>query len=201
LYKTNQRDGVAGYVRHVYNPKSFYQCAGNFFIGVGPILFGSAVLIFMLYLLVPETCAAMGRAVGRFAGSPVSHGVSAPLEAIGVLGEMFMAFFSLHNFADFRWWLCLVAGCSIALHLNLSRSDIDGALPGAGLFAALVVVVNALVAVFGWTADFHHGFLSACLYVIGALLFSLLFSLSLAGVVFVAVSLAGWLKKAGARRG
>ena len=43
-----------GYVNHSYNPKSFYQRIGNFFIGTGPIWFGIAVLCFVSWLLLPN---------------------------------------------------------------------------------------------------------------------------------------------------
>ena len=41
------RDGTLGYVEHAYNRRSLYQSVGNFFIGTGPIWFGSA----LVYLL------------------------------------------------------------------------------------------------------------------------------------------------------
>ena len=49
-----EADGTLGYVNHSYNPKSFYQRIGNFFIGTGPIWFGIAVLCFVSWLFLPN---------------------------------------------------------------------------------------------------------------------------------------------------
>ncbi len=49
-----EEDGTLGYVNHSYNPKSFYQRCGNFFIGTGPIWFGVAVLCLISWLLLPD---------------------------------------------------------------------------------------------------------------------------------------------------
>ena len=49
-----EEDGTLGYVNHAYNPKSFYQRIGNFFIGIGPIWFGVTVLWFISLMLLPN---------------------------------------------------------------------------------------------------------------------------------------------------
>lgn len=49
-----EEDGTLGYVNHSYNPNSFYQRIGNFFIGTGPIWFGIAVLCLISWLLLPN---------------------------------------------------------------------------------------------------------------------------------------------------
>lgn len=54
LYSPNAADGTLGFVHHAYNPKSTYQKIGNFFIGAGPIIFGSLVIYAISYYLVPD---------------------------------------------------------------------------------------------------------------------------------------------------
>lgn len=49
-----KEDGTLGYVNHSYNPNSFYQRIGNFFIGTGPIWFGVTVLCLISWLLLPN---------------------------------------------------------------------------------------------------------------------------------------------------
>ena len=55
LFTLNPEARYDGYVNHSYNPLSIYQFAGNFFIGIGPILFGSLIIYFSAYQLIPET--------------------------------------------------------------------------------------------------------------------------------------------------
>ena len=49
-----EEDGTLGYVNHSYNPNSFYQRIGNFFIGTDPIWFGVAVLCLISWQLLPN---------------------------------------------------------------------------------------------------------------------------------------------------
>jgi hypothetical protein len=44
-----------GYVFHSYNRKSIYQTVGNFFIGIAPIISGTAALFLGLYFLLPHS--------------------------------------------------------------------------------------------------------------------------------------------------
>lgn len=51
LFTPNSEDGSLGHVSHSFNPMSTYQRIGNFFIGIGPVLFGVFLLYFMSWLL------------------------------------------------------------------------------------------------------------------------------------------------------
>jgi len=48
-------DGILGYVNHEWDRKSLYQNIGNFFIGMGPIFSGTAVLILGIYIFLPNS--------------------------------------------------------------------------------------------------------------------------------------------------
>ena len=52
LFDPDPETGTLGYVQHTYESSSLYQMAGNFFIGIGPILLGSALIYLFLYLLL-----------------------------------------------------------------------------------------------------------------------------------------------------
>jgi len=52
LFDPDPKTGTLGYVEHSYNSANVYQQVGNFFIGIGPILLGTAIIYFLSYLLL-----------------------------------------------------------------------------------------------------------------------------------------------------
>ena len=44
LFRPGSHDGTLGYVEHAFDPGSLYQRVGNFFIGTGPIWFGTIII-------------------------------------------------------------------------------------------------------------------------------------------------------------
>src|SRR3989339_2044244 len=54
LFRPNPATGNLGHVDHSYRTHSWYQRIGNFFIGAAPLIWGSAVLVAMLYFLLPN---------------------------------------------------------------------------------------------------------------------------------------------------
>jgi hypothetical protein len=52
LFSPDPETGTLGYVEHSYNRRNIYQMIGNFFIGVGPVILGSAVIYLLFYWLL-----------------------------------------------------------------------------------------------------------------------------------------------------
>ena len=128
-----------GYVSHEYDPKSLYQRIGLFFIGVGPIIFGSGVLFLLLLILVHPAFESMTAAMQMLGGA---YDISEYFAAIGSgFGEFFVTMFSAECISTWTWWVMLVLGCLISLHMRLSSADVDGAKLGL----LLVIAVFALV--------------------------------------------------------
>lgn len=123
-------DGTLGYVNHSYNPKSFYQRIGNFFIGTGPIWFGGAVLCLISWLFLPEEM-------------QIENSVSS------VIGNFFSA--------DFwsRWqsyvWLYLML--TVASHITLSPPDLAGSVDG-GIAISVTSFLSFLL--FGWCGEWEN---------------------------------------------
>lgn len=141
LFQIDEESGVLGYVRHTYNPRSIYSRAGNFFIGVAPVLLGNAVILLLLFI--------MARPAFDGVISAVSDGISADGAAFAAgiftaIGKSFVAIFSPLNFANGWYWLFLPLAFCISLHVDLSPADVKcGVLGGvilAGIFAALDLV-------------------------------------------------------------
>lgn len=141
LFDPNPQDGSIGYVIHSFNRKSIWQRIGNFFIGVGPIIFGSFVLYAAMYYLVPN--------IKEIFSEIEKHG--ATISSMG-LNNWQVAYKSLvdaglitlralsnpANFSEWQFWLFLYLSMSIASHMELSPPDIKGALLG---FLNLVIFV------------------------------------------------------------
>jgi len=148
LFTPNSADGTLGYVNHTYNPNSTYQKIGNFFIGAGPVIFGSVVLYAALYHLVPNK-------------DTIFSGIEAqsPVLVNGIRGDYAIAFgaiwdttkltlsnlFNTQNLGDFRFWIFLYLAICIASHMDLSPPDIKGA--GGGLISLILlfIIVNIII--------------------------------------------------------
>ena len=134
LFQPNDEDGVLGYVNHAYNPKNIYHQVGNFFIGIGPILFGSAALLALMYALIPEVFASV-------TGDLFAWQTSFDSVKEAFLGS-FDAIFAKENFSSGKFWLFLVLACLITLHMTLSPADVKGSVVGTVYILVLLFVMN-----------------------------------------------------------
>lgn len=165
LFQIGSDDGTLGYVNHSYNPKSFYQRIGNFFIGIAPILVGSLVLLFAMWLFVPAMTAEL-----FVYASEIAEGLS--FESMSVFLSMIVTFFKYA--IQPLWWVYLILGTAISLHMNLSQSDIKGAKTGIVLIFVVFLSLNLLLAFFVSAQTF----ITSGITFIGIIL-SLIMSLSL----------------------
>ncbi|MDR3228748.1 MAG: hypothetical protein LBT53_04980 [Puniceicoccales bacterium] len=194
LYRPNKSDGTLGYVTHEWDGRSIYQRVGNFFIGTGPIIFGSGTLAVLMWALIPKTFDMFARHLRTF----IDAMLTARVEKLpGLIFNVFADFFALANLTDPRWLLYTVLACCIALHLNLSKPDIHGAKPGAVLFAIVVAVPNLALFFFGdKTLDaYNRNFLTVCLFASGVMLLCLFFSTAALAIAFLLERLKKLVKK------
>ena len=125
-----EEDGTLGYVNHSYNPKSFYQRCGNFFIGTGPIWFGITVLWFISLLLLPE-CMQAHNSVGSVVGN----------------------FFSTNFWGRWQSYVWLYLALTIASHITLSPPDLAGSADG-GIAILIAALLGFLL--LGWCGDWEN---------------------------------------------
>lgn len=128
LFDPDPRTGTLGYVQHAYRRRSLYQIAGNFFIGVAPLVGGSLFLMAMLWLLLPGLGAPAAPAA---AADPNPFGQVAGTGAAAL--EMLRRLFGGGHLSSWRLWVFLVIALCTAMHMAPSRPDLEGALPGFGL--------------------------------------------------------------------
>lgn len=143
LYSMDTSTGVLGYVNHSYNKKNIYQQVGNFFIGIGPIIFGSLVLMLLMFLLIPNTFKAVFSTLNQI--DNLTFNVFDGETYAGMLSlfaSIFTAVFSFGNFANWLWWVFIILGMSIATHMTLSNADIKGSVWGFVVLILLYAVVD-----------------------------------------------------------
>ncbi len=170
LFQINSADGTLGYVNHTYNPKNIYHKVGNFFIGVAPIIVISAILYLMAYLLLPEFLVELSAGiqvvdfVADFGGALLSILSSVPI-------------FFLYA-VTWQWWVFLIVGIFLALHMTLSKPDIKGALNGLIFVLLAFLIVDVVLGLVDGVLlqGFTSGVLSVASYLLCILVLSLIIS-------------------------
>lgn len=128
-------DGTLGYVIHAYNKRNIYQRVGNFFIGVAPILVISAILYVLAGVLIPDFFEEISRAT--------SIQMTDAGEFFSYVGDVIAAFFI--SVATWQWWVLLLVGFFLALHMTLSGADIRGALGGLIFILIILALADIIV--------------------------------------------------------
>ena len=179
LFQISSEDGTLGYVNHSYNRKNIYHVIGNFFIGVAPITVISLVLFFLSKWLVPDMATAM-----------FAHTQSITMEA--GLGSAFKSIFAaIGEFFSFaghgEWWLFLLIGAFLTLHMTLSGADIKGAWGGLILLLVLLFIVNVILSFISLSVlnGFTQFLLSVGGYLTSLLVLSLIICLIVMGISFI----------------
>lgn len=148
LFDPNSGDGTIGYVIHSYNRKNIYHRIGNFFIGVGPVIFGSLVLYAAMYYLVPGIRNIFGEIEKHGAiisSMELSNWHVAWQSLLSSVKITIQALSNKSNFSQWQFWLFIYLSMSIASHMELSPSDLKSALSGFLNLALIIFVLNALV--------------------------------------------------------
>jgi len=136
-------DGTLGYVNHSYNPKNYYHRIGNFFIGIGPIIFGSIVMYIFVYAI-------LGSRIDNLLNT--SFDIS-KLNSIETAKDAFVEFF-VHIWVaiepiykiimSYGWYSIILIYIlySIVSSISLSSPDIAGSKDGFFFFVGILLVVN-----------------------------------------------------------
>ena len=138
LFQINPADGVLGYVKHSYNPKNIYQRVGNFFIGIAPVIIGFLILTGLFDLLLPDI---YSECVGSFTASRLAKGGT---EWLNMLLETIVRLFRC--FERWQFWVFVVIGGLIALHMTLSKADWQGAFSGILAFLVIFAIIDIIIA-------------------------------------------------------
>lgn len=138
IFRPDKNTGELGLVDHSYDPGSLYQNIGNFFIGGAPLIFGSAVLVAIVYYLLPG---------GKEIFAPLTE-VNGSIEAIFASTQRTLTkLFTVTNLNSWAFWLFLYISFSISSHLAPSKADRKGMWSGFYWIFLVLLLVNLVMGV------------------------------------------------------
>ena len=132
FFKTDVSDGTLGYVKHSYDKKNLYHRIGNFFIGIAPIILISGLLCIFANILLPEMMNSLENEAEKL---NVFSGIKEIFDHFKNIVDIFLCYSENINF-----YIYVALGTSFALHMSLSRADINGMKDGI-LFVLLIVLL------------------------------------------------------------
>lgn len=191
LFQIDEETGVLGYVNHSYNKRNLYQSAGNFFIGVAPIVCGSIFLFILMMFLLPDVYETTQNNFKTFSlifsQNKYSYFISAVFDLVsGVFKGIF-----LHSLVDWKLWVFIVICFCVALHMNLSGADIKGSLIALPIIIVIIIALNLIFGFTGLYTNFLTVVTSIGCTLIGFLLLSVVFSLVM---LIIGISVYGFKK-------
>ncbi len=144
LFQIDDEEGTLGYVKHSYNKRNIWQLIGNYFIGIAPIVVGTAFVYFLSQYFAPSTFGAISSGIDSLvalAGKKFSFDYV--LSIFATMGNILATFFAELT-TDASAWLFLLFALCIAIHMNLSGADIKGSLTSLPILILLLAVINAV---------------------------------------------------------
>ena len=193
LFSPNTETGTLGYVKHSYNRENIYQLAGNFFIGIGPILLGTAIIVLLAYWL-------LGLNIFNLNSNLIS--ASSQLnswDAIGRLwhglwssfGHLLAGTFSWASLSGWHLYLFIYLALAISSSITLSLPDIKAALSGFGIIAVLIFLLNLATA---WAGNFLSNLVIGIsgYYILFFTIVLLIFLVNLAVALLILLPLSLW---------
>ena len=178
-------DGTLGHVDHSYNPKSTYQKIGNFFIGTGPIWFGTATIYLLSQILLDHS--AESHVAGMTSSDAAFDFVAIGQQVLAGAWQLFAGMVHPQMFSSWQFWLFVYLVFCIGSHITLSPPDIAGAWRGFVSLVAFMLIVNLLTLWLdqGYSARACEELVRACVSVYSVCLFVIGLNLALGAVMFV----------------
>lgn len=156
LFSPNTENGTLGYVNHSYNPNNPWHRIGNFFIGFGPILFGSFVIFLLLKYLVPDNSALINIPKSHIHDLSSFSGLKNQLIQLFTGGKLILIeLFSKQNIQSWQFWIFIYAAMCIASHMELSPPDLKGVWSGIISIFVLLIVINSISLFFNVDVSQH----------------------------------------------
>ena len=184
FFKPDPVNGTLGYVYHKWNKKNPWHILGNFFIGIGPVVLGCAVLFGVFYILVPgssrvwDAILVQANEINRYSlGSYWEVWQGSALALVKLI-------FTVENLTGWRFWVFLYLAICISANIRLSWSDVKHALSGFGCIVLPFLLINLIGLITGAGGEALFPFTAAWLgAVYGVLVLALV--MVLAGFILI----------------
>lgn len=148
-FTTDPTAPVQGSVEHAYNPANPWAQVGNFFIGVGPILSGSAAIYLLARMLLPTTSFEalpwIDPSRGQGLGSTL---LELARQSLAVVLGTLSSLFRTDHLSRWTFWLFLFLSFSISTGVHLSAADLRGAWKGLVVLVVALLLLNLLLGLF-----------------------------------------------------
>ena len=157
LFHPDPETGTLGYVKHSYNRTNIYQLAGNFFIGIGPILLGTAVIFLLSYILLGLNSFSVGGNFNSTSFQNISWDtLKELLQSLWTSsGQLFTGIFSWQHIVSWQLYVFIYLVFAIGSSITLSPPDIKAALGGFVVIAGLIFILNLATV---WAGNFISNF-------------------------------------------
>ena len=148
LWSPHAEGGDLGFVTHTYKKRNLWHQIGNFFIGIAPIIGGSAVLLLLLFCLLPDSARAIFGAIPEHI---TADPALLPAAMWGQVRAVLGALFQIRYFLYWHWYLYLLLAALIVLHMEISASDLRSGVWGLLFLAVLLLSMDVIL--FLWRPD------------------------------------------------
>ncbi len=177
---------VLGYVQHSFDPRSLYQRVGNFFIGIGPIISGTGLIILLMWLFLPNAFAAIGGMVKIYSFTDLFR-ESFLTDMKDMATNLYTLILVPNDFPDnlksVGFWIFIFCAISISSHMALSPADMKGALSGLVFIFIITTLLSIISPILSTVLEYLDYYISVYnSYLIFALFIALCCSLLSAAV-------------------
>lgn len=182
-------DGIMGYVNHSCDRRSPYQNIGNFFIGIGPIVFGTGFLILTMALILPQAFANVMSAFNRY--MVYMSNIESARDSVNIYISIILTIISnlnpFNQVSMARYLLFIYIMFSITSHMDLSKEDLKNSQAGFVAFLIFVFSISFICVLIGKAS--HIFILKILVCVFGFLTVGLIFAVITMTISFLIESI------------
>lgn len=121
-FKGYKYEQTLGYVSHTYNDRNLYEKAGNFFIGIGPMISGTLFIILSFKLLLPHIYDSVN--IDRYFAHLYSINIEGVLFLLfSISKNLLFSIFNINNLSSINFYIFIYLMFSVSSHISLSKKD------------------------------------------------------------------------------